>query len=192
MLKNLKLISIISWITVIGLIVCNILLIKQNLQLRETVEKQESEKRVNVGAEFSEFKAVDNNNNPVSLVSGKPSKKIIFFSSTSCPFCKKQNPYWTQLASQVKSGQYEIFALFNDREEHPKVEEYLKTYGFADINISVKPLYSNGEILQKYRLNGTPATLIINENGIVEKAWSGLWDKTTISEVENYFHITVN
>jgi peroxiredoxin len=184
--------SLISWLMIVGLVVCNIILIKQNLHLREVVEKQEIEKRVQIGQSFDEFKAVDNINNSVNLLSAKPTKKVILFSSTSCPFCKKQNPYWTQLASQINSEKYEIFMLFNDREECPKVEEYLRSNGYTSIDNSIKPLYSSGETLQKYRLNGNPATLIIDENGVVEKSWSGLWDKPTIKEVENYFHAAIN
>ena len=189
MLKNVKIMSLISWLMIVGLVICNVVIIRQNLELRETVERQELEKRVQIGDSFNEFQAVDDNNKSINLVSSKPLKKILFFSSTTCPFCLKQNPYWTQVAAQTDFDKYEIFTLFNDREEHIKANEYLKQNGYTS---SVQPLYSNGEILQKYKLNGTPATVIINENGVVEKSWSGLWDKTTVSEVENYFHIKIN
>lgn len=184
--------SALNWLVLIGLIICNIVLIKQNIELRETVERQEREKRVQVGDRFGEFTAFDNKNESVNFISNKPTKNLILFSSTTCPFCNKQNPYWIQLAKQINAENYKIYMLFNDDEEIPKVEQYLEDNGFTIAENQITVLFSDNEMLQKYKLNGTPTTLVVNESGTVEKSWSGLWDKTKISEAENYFHIVIN
>lgn len=184
--------SVLNWLVISGLVVCNVLLIKQNVELRETVEQHEREKRVQVGDIFNDFKAANKNNEPVDFVSDQTKKKLLLFSSTTCPFCEKQTPYWKQFLKQTDINNYKIYFLFNNREDISKVNEYLETNGFMSDGNSVTPLFSDNETLRKYKLNGTPTTLIINGAGIVEKSWSGLWDRATISEVEDYFHIAID
>ena len=192
MLKKLKIESSLIWVIITGLIICNGVLIAQNIKLRQVVERQYNEKRTQVGDDFNGLKVSDENRKSIEISSSESIKKIILFSSTECPFCKKQNPFWVQLIDEIDDKKYTVFILFNDGEENSKVNEYMKSAGYLNTKKLAKSLFSDSETLQKYKLNGTPATLVIDENGIVEKVWTGLWDKTKIAEVEAYFRITIN
>ena len=84
-----------------------------------------------------------------------------------------------------------MLELFRDREDKSKVASYLNANGYELENSSVKFLFLADEFLQENKLNSTPTTLLVNENGIVEKVWFGLWDKTIISEVNSSLGVSV-
>ena len=56
-----------------------------------------------------------------------------------------------------------------------KVEEYLRTLGCESLPVAFLP----NTIQQGYKLSFTPITLVIDNNGRVEKAWAGLWNSET-------------
>lgn len=173
------------------LIICNGFLIRQNWQLRADVEKLSLEQRVQVGENFGDFKAVDPENKPVTINSEAGIKKVILVSSTSCPYCKKQNAYWIECLKQLDPAKYEAVVLFNEREERQAVDNYLTRYGYFAGELSLKVLFSADDMLQKYKLRSTPMTLVIDENGAVEKVWLGLWDRPKIAEANSFFHISI-
>jgi thiol-disulfide isomerase/thioredoxin len=189
MFKKRNFLSNSIWIIGIALVVCNIFLIVQNLKLRSQIETLSSNPKIQTGENFSEFNAVDIEDNAVIFSSAKL-KKVILFTSTTCPYCKKQNPYWTQLLNQIDSQKYEIVELFNAAEERQVVSDYLKSIGHS-ADPKLKVVFSNSEDLQKYKLNVTPTTLVLNENGTVEKVWSGLWDKSKTDDVNSFFNSTI-
>ena len=153
------------------------------------VDELNSERTVKIGDEFTDFKAFDAENRPLNFGLSK-NKKVILFTSTSCPFCKKQNPYWLQMLRQIDSRRYEIVEIFNAGEERPAVSNYVNSIGHSTIpNLHV--LFSESETLQKYKLNATPTTLVLNEEGFVEKVWNGLWDKSKVKEVNSYLNLSV-
>jgi len=180
------------WLILLALIVCNFLLIRQNLQLKADIKDLIAEQKIQVGAKFSEFKGVNLENNQIAFTYNQNKlKKIILYSSANCPFCKQQNPYWTEVIKQIDNQKYEVLELFRDREDKSKVASYLNANGYELENSSVKFLFLADEFLQENKLNSTPTTLLVNENGIVEKVWFGLWDKTIISEVNSSLGVSV-
>ncbi len=194
MLENLNIskTTLLIWLIPCALLVCNFLLIRQNLQLRSDIAGLIAEQKIQAGEVFSEVKGVDLVNNPVSVsFNENKTKKVIFFSSTSCPFCKKQNPYWNEFIKQADPQKYEVLGIFNSREDKNNVAEYLKNNGFTDEKLSFKVLLLGDDLLQKNKLQSTPITVVVGENGVVEKAWFGLWDKTIISEVNTSLGLSI-
>lgn len=196
MLKKLTtwLASNLSWLLIALLIFCNILLFRQNLQLKASVEDFTAKQKIQTGEKIEPFNASDIKNNSVQYnFDNGISKKIIFFSSTTCPFCKKQNPLWNEVVKQANNKKYEILEFFRDVEDKDKVFNYLKNNGVVkdDSDLSPKILFLKDEFLQKNKLNSTPITLIINENGVVEKTWFGLWNKAQIAEINDALDISI-
>jgi len=193
MLKNLKTpsLSTLSWIVTLVLVACNLLLIRQNSQLRGLVQDLEAEQRIQVGDKLSSFKGSDLEGKPTEVRFAENNlKKIVLFSSISCPFCKKQNPNWNQLIQQIDRRKYEVVELFRDREAHDQVAAYLKANGFGNED-SAKVFLIADSLLQGKKLNSTPITLIVGENGVVERAWFGLWDKSAIADVNSSLDISI-
>jgi thiol-disulfide isomerase/thioredoxin len=189
MFKKTNFLSNSIWIIGIALVVCNVLLVTQNLELKNKIEILTEAPKIKIGEQFGELKATDAENNFVTLTS-ENAKKVILFTSTSCPYCKKQNPYWMQLVNQLDLQKYEIVEMFNDSEERQTVSDYLKSIGHFD-NSKVKILFSNSENLKKFKLNLTPTTLVLDKEGNVEKIWSGLWDKSKADDANSYFNTTI-
>jgi thiol-disulfide isomerase/thioredoxin len=183
--------SALSWVMVIILTACNILLIRQNSQLRSLVHEFESEQRIQIGEKLRPFRGADLNGKTEEVRFDEPEvRRIVLVSSTSCPFCKRQNPSWNQLAGQIDRRRYEVITLFRDREDRDHVAAYLKANGFG--NNSLMPVFFVAdEFFKESKLNSTPITLILGKDGVVEKAWFGLWDKHTIADVNSFLNISI-
>jgi|ERR1043165_195892 peroxiredoxin len=193
MLKNFKTpsLSTLSWLVTLVLVVCNLLLIRQNSQLRGLVQDLEAAQRIQVGDKLSSFKASDLEGKPTEVRFAENNlKKIVLFSSISCPFCKKQNPNWNQLIKQVDRRKYEVVELFRDKEAREQVAAYLKANGFGNDESGEVFLVADS-LLQGKKLNSTPVTLIVGENGVVERAWFGLWDNSAIADVNSSLDISI-
>jgi glutaredoxin len=118
---------------------------------------------------------------------------LILYSSTTCPYCKKQNPLWTEMIRQVDGKKYEVVELFRDLEDRDKVMNYLVNNGFIKDSSTpeLKILFPNDAFLDKNKMNSTPLTLIVGKDGTVEKAWFGLWNKSTIADVNSSLGISI-
>lgn len=181
-----------SWIIVALLILCNVFLIKQNLQLKTTVEELAAQRKVQVGEKFSAFNGFNLENQPVTVDFNEGNAKtILLYSSTTCPFCKKQNPYWNDVIKQIDNQKYQVLEIFHEKEDKNKVFDYLRNNNLDNGKSSLKVLFLPDRILQKYKLNSTPVTLIVGENGIVENAWFGLWNKSIITEVNSSLNVLI-
>jgi peroxiredoxin len=185
--SGLRLVSVFGWILIVVLIACNGLLIRQNRQLRTVVDNLSRDQSVQVGENFGNFRSVDLTNKSITLYSEGRTRKLILFFNTQCPFCKKQNSHWTELLRQLHSQAFEVVALFNSREDPRVASDYLKNYGYEDVGLPLRVLFSEDDVLREYKLGATPLTLVVNENGIVEKVWPGLWSRVMIAEVNSYF-----
>lgn len=179
-----------SWAIAIALLLCNFLLIRQNLQLRALAQKLEAEQRIQIGDKLGPFKGADLDGRAVDVrFDGNGLKKVVLFSSVSCPFCKKQNPMWNRLIGKIDRRKYEVMEIFRDSESGSQVAAYLKANGFSNED-SAKVFLIRDEFLREEKLNATPVTLLIGENGVVEKAWFGLWNRSTADEVNSFFDVS--
>ena len=186
--------SNLSWLLVFLLLVCNLLLIWQNLGLRAANTSLISDQKVKKGEKIEPFQAVDIDNNIVRLDNYEnTSKRLILYSSITCPYCKRQNPVWHEFIRQIDDQGYEILQIFRDSEDKNKVSDYLKNAGLSveEIASSSKVIFLNDEYLQKNKLNGTPLTLLVDERGEIEKVWIGLWNNSTIADVNKTFEISL-
>ena len=191
MMKKLISLAALSWVMVIGLILCNVLLIRQNFQLRALVQRLEAEQRIQIGDKLGPFKGADLDGKSVELrFDGSQLKKVVLFSSINCSFCKKQNPKWNQLIEKIDRGKYEVVELFRERETQSQVAAYLKANSFPT-GEAVKVFLLGDAPLTEEKLNSTPITLIVGENGVVEKAWFGLWNESATAEVNSALDISI-
>ena len=63
--------------------------------------------------------------------------------------------------------------------------EYLNSVGCNSLNVGVVP----ENVINSYKLQMTPTTVIIGNDGVVEEAWAGKWTPSTISDAEKRFGI---
>jgi len=193
MFKRLKIpsLSALSWVVAVILTLCNVLVIRQNWRLRAMVRELESEQKIQIGDRLLSLRAADLDGKPVEVnFDQNDVRKVVLFSSVTCPFCKKQNPRWNQLIQQIDHRKYEVIELFRDREARSQVAAYLRANGTSSESIRV--LLIADDFLNKAKLNSTPLTLVVGKNGVVEKAWFGLWNESAVAEINSYLDISIH
>ena len=167
------------------LFLSNIGLIYQNLNLRSQLTGKLPKTLLpnDTAVAFSAL-SLDGTNTAISYKQ-KGTKKIFFYFSSSCPYCNEQFPTWNQLRTAVDNTKYEVFGLTSERENVEKLKNYLK----KEDATSLLTLKLPQNIEKEYKLSLTPTTVIISENGIVEKIWVGKWDDKTKKEAYSYLNL---
>ena len=54
-----------------------------------------------------------------------------------------------------------------------------------------KLIFLGDDLLEMNKLVTTPMTIIVNEDGAVEKVWFGLWNPKIIGEINTTFDISI-
>jgi peroxiredoxin len=181
-----------SWLS-IGLIlvlcVINLLLIKQNLDLRKrlTAGGRTIDLTTNFlqpGDVVTPVTATDLNGRPYQLDYKKGGRqRLLLYFSPSCPYCRQQSPLWRDLLDRVDSNRFTVIGVVSDREDKRLVSAHADGAGYFKTKTPLPLVFFDSESLGSYKLSATPTTLLINEDGRVEHAWVGKWDETSAMEV---------
>ncbi len=105
--------------------------------------------------------------------------------SPSCKACELILPDWISIIDSVDSHSFRKYGLnLGGMEEG---NQFLTSHGLnlemlSDLETSTK---------EEYKLFFTPLTIVINENGVVEKVWLGAFNSETRKDVERYFGISL-
>lgn len=161
----------------------NILLIRQNIQLRGELTKAQ-QRGLRAGEQVPPFSAAGLDGRPVriSYTGGGPKRVLIYFTST-CRFCRAQFPYWKEALEHAESNGYEVMGLVDETEDRAKLAEYLREMGCsADSQKPLKVALVPEAIKLSYQLSATPITLLVNNEGTVQNAWVGQWSVSDAGE----------
>lgn len=181
-----------SWLT-IGLIVMlcvvNLLLIKQNLDLRKQLAA--GARTIDLTTNFLQpgdvvapVTATDLDGRPNRLDYKKDGRqRLLLFFSPNCPYCQQQSPLWRDLLNRVDSNRFTVVGVVSDREDKRLVAAHAEGAGYFKTKTPLPLMFFDSESLGSYKLTATPTTLLINEDGKVEHAWVGKWDETSAMEV---------
>ena len=181
-----------SWLS-IGLIlvlcVVNLLLIKQNLDLRKQLAA--GGRTIDLTTNFLQHgdvvmpvTATDLDGRPYQLDYKKDGRqRLLLFFSPNCPYCQQQSPLWRDLLDKVDSNRFTVIGVVSDREDKRLVSAHADGAGYLKTKTPLPLIFFDSESLGSYMLSATPTTLLINEDGTVEHAWVGKWDETSVLEV---------
>jgi peroxiredoxin len=175
-----------SWLS-IGLIlvlcVINLLLIKQNLDLRKRLAA--GGRTIDLTTNFLQpgdvvtpVTATDLNGRPYQLDYKKDGRQRLLLY-----FCRQQSPLWRDLLDRVDSNRFTVIGVVSDREDKRLVSAHADGAGYFKTKTPLPLVFFDSESLGSYKLSATPTTLLINEDGRVEHAWVGKWDETSAMEV---------
>ena len=181
-----------SWIS-IGLIVIlcvlDLLLIKQNLDLRRQLAAggrtlDLTKNFLQPGDIVTPVTATDLDGRPYQLDYKKDGRqRLILFFSPTCPYCQQQSPLWRDLLDKVDSNRFTVVGVVSDREDKQLVSAYADRSGYFKTKTPLPLVFFDSESIGSYKLTATPTTLLINETGMVQHAWVGKWDETKAMEV---------
>lgn len=181
-----------SWLTaglILILCVINVLLIKQNLDLRKRLAAggRTIDLTTNVlrpGDVVSAVTATDLDGRPYQLEYKKDGRhRLLLFFSPNCPYCEQQSPQWRDLLDKVDNNRFLVVGIVSDREDKPSVSAHVDEAGYSRTKTPLSIVVFDNEMLGSYKLTATPTTLLINEDGKVEHAWVGKWDENSAIEV---------
>jgi peroxiredoxin len=176
---------------IVAFAVSNILLIRQNIQLRGELAKVQ-QRGLRAGDKVPPFSAAGLDGRPVqiSYTGGGPKRMLIYFTPT-CRFCRAQFPYWKEALEHAESNGYEVVGLVNETEDRAKLAEYIREMGCsADSQKPLKIALVPEEIKHSYQLSATPITLLVNNEGTVQKAWVGQWSVSDVGEASTSLGFT--
>ncbi len=184
--------SQISWLT-LGLIlilgIVNVLLIRQNLDLRQQLAAgaRTLDLTTNVlkpGDVVAPVTATDLDGQPYQLEYKKGGRHhLLLFFSPNCPYCEQQSPLWRDLLDKVDRNRFTVIGVVSDKENRRLVSAHADGAGYFKTKTPLPVLFFNDESLGSYKLTATPTTLLIDEDGKVEHSWVGKWDESRSMEV---------
>ncbi len=181
------------WILVVVLGITNSILLRQNGAIRQQLKRVVPEV-LQEGDRVSAFTARNIGGDLVAITySGRGPKRVLLYFTPTCKFCIQQFPYWREVISQANSEQFEVIGLVTDLEDITKLQRFLTEMKCSPESATpLRVVLVSGEVLRSYKLSPTPLTLIVSNNGIVEKAWVGLWDAANISAASSTLGITIS
>lgn len=172
-----------AWVMLLALAVANVLLVRQNLQLRAALAKYQPDV-LEAGDKLPPFSAKWLTNGEPLQVSytGQGPKRVFLFFTPSCSYCREQFVYWRELLERADQNRFEIVGLVAESEDAGKVEEYLRSVGCGDgspapLRVATIP----DDVRRGYRLSSTPITLVTASDGTVEQFWLGRWNNSTVA-----------
>ena len=169
------------WAILIPLAVLNILLVRQNLQMRSQLEKAQP-KVLKPGDRVQSFSALGLQGEPINInYTGEETKRVLLYFTPACPYCQEQFPYWKEILSRVNRNKFQVLGIVSESEDRTKVGEYLRSVGCESMRIA----FVSGSVINNYKLSMSPTTVVIENNGSVEKTWIGKWDSDIAAEASS-------
>ncbi len=181
------------WILVVILATSNGLIIYQNFKMRKALAGDQP-LALQTGELVPSFAGKTIDGNPVRVdYSGQGPKKLFLYFTPPCRFCAKQFAYWRDILAHVDAHQFEVIGLVKGTEDVAKLKTYLREMGCSsDSPASLKVVLVSDDVLERYKLSPTPATVIVSNRGIVEKDWIGLWDEANISAASSAIGVAIS
>lgn len=172
------------WLLLIMMAVTNVLLLRQNLHLRRTIEGL-SPHRLKAGERVGPFTAPGMNGEPVEVnYTGAGPKRVLLFLTATCTYCQQQAPYWRELLAQIDGAHFEIIALVDENENKTKLQDYLnKIKPEPGAGHPLRVAFIPPDVRRRYKLSETPLTLLVGNDGTVEDVWAGRWTGTDLAKI---------
>lgn len=168
------------WAVLFALAAANVLLIRQNFQLRAALSRYEP-KVTQPGDRLPPFSAKGSADEPLRVAyDGRGPHRVFFFFTPTCPYCRKQFAQWQEVLSKADRARFEVWGLVSDAEDKGRIAEYLRSVGCgADSATPLRVAYVTDDTLRGYKLTSTPMTLVVANDGTVEHSWLGKWNAQT-------------
>ena len=161
-------------VMVVILLVSNVLLLRQNLQLRNLLKKFEPD-RLKAGDKLESFSALGlhGENIAVDFTNNAP-RRVLLFLSSDCPYCRDQFGYWKRIIDMAPAKGFQVVAVALNSEDKSKLAAYLDSMGCPTGSKAFTVALIPEEVRQKYKFSITPTTLVVSSDGKADAVWSGV------------------
>jgi len=162
------------WAMIIILAVSNVLLLRQNLQLRNLLKRFEPD-QLKAGDKLESFSALGlhGENVAIDFASDAP-RRVLLFLSSDCPYCREQFWYWRRIIEMAPVKGFQVVAVAMNSEDRSKLAAYLNSMGCPNDSKAFTVALIPEEVRQKYKLSITPTTLVVSQDGKADAVWNGV------------------
>lgn len=161
-------------VMVVVLAVSNVLLLRQNLQLRNLLKKFEPD-RLKAGDKLESFSALGLHGENIAInFAGDAPRRVLLFLSSDCPYCRDQFGYWKRIIDMAPVKGFQVVAVAMNSEDRSKLAAYLNSMGCPPDSKSFSVALIPEEVRQKYKFIITPTTLVISNDGKADAVWNGV------------------
>jgi len=94
-------------------------------------------------------------------------KTVLFWFSPTCPSCEENLAFWKEIYQRHSSEKLRFVGVA--QAEKNKVEEFIKRFQLEFPVLIVSDL----SLVDQYKVEVIPQTMLIDTNGIVQKVWPG-------------------
>jgi len=160
--------SIILIVLVVVMGVEIFLLVKENQRLRETLTRPRGPFKVlNPEDKVPSLVGVGLKGEEFSLEYPSSQRTILFWFSAACPSCEHNMEFWKEIYGRHGGEKLRIFGVTQSGEE--------KTLKFVDKFQLEFPVLvvSDFSLLDQYKVEVIPQTMLIDTLGVVERVWPG-------------------
>ena len=161
-------------VMVIILAVSNVLLLRQNLQLRNLLKKFEPD-RLKAGDKLESFSALGlhGENIAINFASDAP-RRVLLFLSSDCPYCRDQFKDWKRIIDVAPVKGFQVVVVARNSEDRQKLAAYLTSMGCPTDSNTFRVALIPEEVRQRYKFSITPTTLVVASDGKADAVWNGL------------------
>lgn len=171
--------SIILVVLVVVMGVEILLLVKENQRLRQALTRPRGPFEVlNPKDKVPSLIGVDLKGDEFSLQYPSSRSTILFWFSSTCPSCEHNLEFWKEIYQKHKSEKLRVFGVTHSGEE--KIEEFVHKFRVEFPVLVV----SDFSILDQYKVEVIPQTMLIDGDGIVQKVWPGPLSEDYKKEIE--------
>lgn len=164
----------------LAVVVTNILLIRQNLALREELQAVQASPALKPGDRIAPFSAPSLGGELLQVdFNGSVRHRVFLHLSSACPYTDVQFPYWCRMIESADLKRFEIVGMVDEGEDPFQVSAYLQSQA-CDVSFPV--IRFDRGLAQELQLSISPSTLIVDPKGMVEKSWSGMWHRDEVQE----------
>jgi peroxiredoxin len=153
--------------------------VQENRELRLALRvPREPLKVLNPKEKVPPLVGIDQKGEEIKVEYPSSKKTVLFWFSTDCSSCEDNLEFWRQIYQKYNSGMLRFFGVTTS--ERDKTEEFVKK---SQLEFPVLIL-SDFSLLEKYRVEVIPQTMLIDTNGVVQKVWPGTLSENHKKEIE--------
>jgi peroxiredoxin len=171
--------SIILIVIVIVMGVEILLLVGENQKLRSALKAPRGPFKVlNPEEKVPPLVGIDQKGEEVRLEYPSSKKTVLFWFSAGCPSCEHNLEFWKEIYKKHSSGKLRFVGVTRSGEE--KAEEFVKKFQLEFPVLIV----SDFSLLDRYKVEVIPQTMLIDTNGVIQKVWPGSLSENYKKEIE--------
>jgi peroxiredoxin len=161
------------------LLAANIALLRQNRQLKSQLSLPPPALEAAPGTQVPDLRGFDPTGKPVEVLYEKdPRKVLVLVFSPTCPFCDQNWPRWQQLiASLDRSSVRPVAVDVTSTASNDFVAQHQLTQ--LPVILKVEP-----RATVNYHFQLTPQTILVDQNGKVEKVWTGVLNDSSLTDLK--------